>query len=209
MINSIIGKKIGMTQIFENNGQVVPVTVIDTSNLVVTQIKTKEKDGYFALQLGLLRKRFREKPFDLNWIKHKKDYFLSFNEVAVKEDVANKVKIGQKLGLNDADLKENSIVKVTGRSRGLGFQGVVKRWNFGGGGAAHGSKFHRAPGAIGSMRTQGEVIKGKRLPGHHGFRNVTIKGLKVVRLDKDNGCLFVKGAVPGKKESVVVVSMQG
>lgn len=209
MINSIVGKKIGMTQIFENNGQVVPVTVIDTSDLVVTQIKTKEKDGYFALQLGLLRKKYREKPFDSNWLKHKKDYFLSFNEIDINQGVVNNVKVGQKFNLDNVALKENSVVKVTGKSRGLGFQGVVKRWNFAGGGAAHGSKFHRAPGAIGSMRTQGEVIKGKRLPGHHGFRNVTVKGLKIVRLDKNNGCLFVKGAVPGKKESVVIVSMQG
>lgn len=209
MINSIVGKKIGMTQIFENNGQVTPVTVIDTSDLIVTQIKTKERDGYFALQLGLLRKKFRSKPFDLSWLKHKKDYFLSFNEIAISQDMIGSLKIGHKFNLDNAALKENSVVKITGRSRGLGFQGVVKRWNFGGGGAAHGSKFHRAPGSIGSMRTQGEVIKGKKLPGHHGFRMVTVEGLRIARLDRDNGCLFVKGAVPGKKESVVIVSMQG
>lgn len=209
MINSIVGEKVGMTQLFEKDGKVVPVTVIDTSSLVVTQIKTKVKEGYSALQLGLLRKRYREKPFDLNWLKHKKDYFLSFNEVAVVGDVTDKIKIGQKFNLDNVDLNENAIVKVTGKSRGLGFQGVVKRWNFAGGGASHGSTFHRVPGAIGSMRTQGEVIKGKRLPGHHGDRFFTVKGLKVIRLDKNNGCLFVKGAVPGKKETIVIVSKQG
>lgn len=209
MLNSIVGKKVGMTQLFGKDGQVIPVTVIDASNWIVTQIKTKEKEGYSALQLGLLRKKYRKKAFDINWLKNKKNYFLHVKEVVITDAASDKLKIGQEIKLEDFDLKEDNTVKVMGRSRGLGFQGVVKRWGFAGGGASHGSKFHRAPGAIGSMRTQGEVIKGKRLPGHQGNASVTVEGLKLVRIDKSNGCLFLKGAVPGKKDSLVIVSKQG
>jgi large subunit ribosomal protein L3 len=209
MLNSIVGKKIGMMQLFGKDGQVIPVTVIDASNWIVTQIKTKENDGYSALQLGLLRKKYRKKTFDNNWLKNKKNYFLHIKEVFSTDDISDKLKVGQEIKFENVSLQEENTVDVVGKSRGLGFQGVVRRWGFAGGGASHGSKFHRAPGAIGSMRTQGEVIKGKRLPGHQGNATVTIKGLKLVRIDKSNGCLFLKGAVPGKKDSLVIVSKQG
>jgi len=209
MLSSILGKKVGMTQLFNQKGEVVPVTVIDIANWVVTQKKNEQKDGYTALQVGLLKKKYCGQPFDLNWCKNKKKYFVCLREIKVDDDSLQNIKTGQEIKVEDLDLQAESLVKVTGKSIGLGFQGVVKRWGFGGGPASHGSTFHRKPGAVGNMRTQGEVVKGKKLPGQCGSKRITIKGLKVVSLDKDSGHLFIKGAVPGKKDSLLFISKQG
>jgi large subunit ribosomal protein L3 len=206
MLKALLGKKIGMTQVFDQEGKVIPVTVIDMGNWVVTQIKTNAKDGYSSLQLGLLKKKFEGNSFSSEWLKTKKNYFASFHEVPVSD---GEFSVGQQISFDHVALSEGEFVAVSGKSRGLGFQGVVKRWGFRGGPATHGSKFHRRPGAMGHMRSQGEVIKGKRLPGNHGNVMVTIKGLRVVKLDKDSSCLFVKGAIPGKKDSVVMIKKQG
>lgn len=206
MLKALLGKKIGMTQIFDQEGKVIPVTVVDTKNWVVTQIKTKENDGYSSLQLGLLKKKFEGNSFSPEWLKAKKDYFALFKEVPLVE---GEFTVGQQISFDHVALAEGEFVAVSGRSRGLGFQGVVKRWGFGGGPSSHGSKFHRRPGAMGHMRTQGEVIKGKRLPGNHGNTMVTVRGLKVVKVDKDSSCLFIKGNIPGKKDSVVMIKKQG
>jgi large subunit ribosomal protein L3 len=208
MLISVFGKKIGMTQVFDSSGNVIPVTVIDIDNLYVTQIKNKEKDGYVVLQLGLLRDKYLDKEFSESWLKNKKMYFSDLKEVAVDGDVSS-FKLCQKISLGNVALEEGQVVAVTGRSKGLGFQGVVKRWNFAGGPKTHGSTFHRKPGSVGHMRTQGEVIKGKRLPGHKGDKQFTVEGLKLVKIDKDKHCLLVKGAVPGKSKSLVLVSRQG
>ncbi len=209
MLGSIFGKKIGMSQIFTEKGQVVPVTVIDVASWLVTQVKTSKKDGYTALQLGLLKKRYKKQPFILDWLKDKSKYFSFLREIKVEESVLEKVKVGKEIKLEDSGFEEEKRVNVTSKSKGQGFQGVVKRWGFAGGPGGHGSNFHRKPGAISFLCTEGEVIKGKKLPGQHGNRQFTTKNLKVVRLDKENGCLFVKGAVPGKKNSVVTVCKQG
>jgi large subunit ribosomal protein L3 len=207
MLKSVLGKKVGMTQIFDKDGNVVPVTVVDVGNWFVTQVKTAEKDGYSSLQLGLPRKRYRGESFSPAWLKSKKDYFLHLKEVSL--DVNDKFDVGQEIKLDQVLLQDGEKVSVTGTSRGLGFQGVVKRHNFKGGPKAHGSKFHRRPGALSSMRTQGEVFKGKRLPGHMGFAQVTVKGLKVVQINKDSGHVLLKGTVPGKKDSLVFINKQG
>ena len=209
MLNSILGRKVGMTQLFTNDGKVVPVTVIDVANWFVTQAKSVENDGYAAVQLGLLKKKYRNHSFDNSWLKKKSIYFAFLREVKVDNAVLQEFKIGQEIKLNNVDFNDKSIVRVTGRTKGKGFKGVVGRWHFSGGFATHGSMFHRRPGAIGSMRTQGEVIKGKKLPGHTGDRQITVKGLRVVCLDLQGGYLFVKGAVPGKKDSLITVSKQG
>lgn len=209
MLSRFLGKKIGMTQIFTEKGEVVPVTVIDVKNWFVTQIKTPQKDGYAALQVGLPRKRYLNQPFVADWCKNKTKYFLFLREVHVDLSVLDQVKIGQEIKADNINFSLEDKVKVSGRSIGLGFQGVVKRWGFGGGPKTHGSCFHRIPGAISGMRTQGEVIKGKKLPGHTGDRMITMEGLKVISFDKQNGHLFVKGAVPGKKDSLLMVCKQG
>lgn len=208
MLLSVLGKKIGMTQVFDSAGNVVPVTVIDAGNLYVTQAKNNDKDGYVALQLGIVREKHQDKDFSEIWLKDKKTYFSDLKEVEVEGDVAD-FKPGQKVGLSNVAFKEGQIVAVSGKTIGFGFQGVVKRWHFAGGPKTHGSKFHRRPGAISHMRTQGEVIKGKRLPGHKGNRNFTVSGLTVVKIDNEKGYLLVKGAVPGKSNSLVLVRKQG
>lgn len=204
MLNKVLGTKIGMTQLFDKNGDVVPVTVVDVNHWFVTQIKTSEKDGYNSLQLGLLRERYRGQEFSPLWLKAKKDFFLHLKEVNVAEKPS--VELGQHVNISEmSSVKEGDIVAVVGTSKGRGFQGVVKRWGFAGGPAAHGSKFHRRPGTGGCLRTQGEVIKGKRFPGHLGAEQVTVEGLRVVRIDPEKGCIFIKGAIPGKKDALVAI----
>lgn len=209
MLSSFFGKKIGMTQIFTEDGNVLPVTVVDAANWFVTQIKTSNTDGYSAVQLGLLKKKYESETLGTNWVNNKNNYCYFFKEVRVNESDLGNFKLGQKIGLENTLLSEKDIVKVTGKSKGLGFQGVVKRWGFAGGPSGHGSTFHRIPGSVGNMRSQGEVLKGKKLPGHAGDRTFTIKNLEIVKIDKDGNVLFIKGAVPGKKESLVFISRQG
>ena len=209
MLQNIVGTKIGMTQIFDAKGNVVPVTVIDVSNWYVVQVKTVETDGYAALQMGLLKKRHQAKAFDANWLKKKDQFFLHIKEVAIKQDQVAQFSVGQKIDFTATDIKEGGKVSVTARSRGLGFQGVVKRWGFAGGPGSHGSTFHRRPGSLGNMRRQGEVLKGKRLPGRAGFRNFTVRGLTMARIDGAVGCVFLKGAVPGKTATLVHIKLQG
>jgi large subunit ribosomal protein L3 len=208
MLACMLGKKIGMTQIFDADKKVVPVTALFVGSWYVTQVKTKDIDGYCALQIGLPRKRYASLPFADDWLKKKKKFFQAVREVALSDETASYT-LGQKVSLKDAAFQVGQLLSVAGLSTGKGFQGVVKRWGFAGGPAAHGSMFHRRPGAIGSLRTQGEVIKGKRLPGRAGYRRVMVKGLKLVHSDERGDVLFVKGAVPGKKDSLVEIHKQG
>jgi large subunit ribosomal protein L3 len=208
MLTSVLGKKIGMTQVFDAEGNVTPVTVIDTGNLYVTQLKSLDKDGYAALQLGLLRDKYCGQEFSQDWLKSKKKFFTNLKEVRL-EDGAGSFELGQAISIDKIAFLEGQKVAVTGKSKGLGFQGVVKRWGFSGGPKTHGSKFHRRPGAISHMRTQGEVIKGKKFPGHMGCQQFTIRGLEIVKIEKEKGFLLVKGSVPGKKDSLVLIRKQG
>ncbi len=209
MLKELVGKKVGMTQIFDKDRRVIPVTVVHFFDWYVTQIKTVEKDGYSALQLGNLKAKYREDLFSVNWLSKKRDYFSVSQEVLIDPENLKNFKVGQKLNLENIDLAEGDFVDVAGNSIGRGFQGVVKRWNFSGGPKSHGSNFHRIPGSIGNMCSQGNVIKGKKLPGHYGAERVKIKGLKVIRINKDSGSLYIKGAVPGKKDALLAVSKQG
>jgi len=196
-----------MTQLFDENRKVIPVTVIDMNGWFVTQVKTKENDGYSALQVGLPRKRYRDKPFSFDWLKDKKKFFVHINEVVLGED-SSAAASGKQLRLKDLALTVGDNVHVAGKSRGLGFQGVMKRWGFSGGPGAHGSTFHRKPGSIGNMCSQGKVVKGKKLPGQHGYRRVKVKNLEVAKIDETLNCLFVKGAVPGKKDTLLFIERQ-
>ena len=210
MLSRLPGSKVGMTQIFDEHHRVVPVTVIDISGWYVTQCKTVDRDGYAALQVGQLRKKYRGSSITHDWWKDKKRYFCNMREIPLEtEESLHSFKVGQLITPDLAVLESGVIVDVTGVSTGKGFQGAVKRWGFAGGPRTHGSKFHRAPGSVGNMTSQGNVIKGKKMPGHCGHRRVTVRGLRVVRLDKEFGFLFVRGAVPGRKGSSIMVRKQG
>ena len=203
MTLGVIGKKLGMTQIFDSEGLAVPVTVIQVGKTVVTQVKTVETDGYNAIQVGTVAAK--EKHLTKAEIGHFKknglDNYRHLQEFRV--DNAADYKVGQEIDLSVlADVQK---VDVTGTSIGKGFQGTVKRWNFGRGPMAHGSKNHREPGSIGAGTTPGRVIKGKRMAGNMGNERVTIAKLTVVRVDSENNLLLVKGSVPGPEGKLVTV----
>lgn len=205
MLNGLLGIKIGMSQIFDDGRKVIPVTAVEIGEWFVTQIKTVENDGYSALQLGLLRKKHQGKSFSPEWLKKKKEMFVHLKEVLVEEAELPSCVLGQKIGLKDFDIATGDKLDIAGANRGLGFQGVVKRWNFSGGPGGHGSTFHRKPGSIGNMCSEGNVVKGKKLPGHTGNKRITVQNLKVVKVDQDANCLLVKGAVPGKKNTLLFI----
>ena len=201
-MKGILGRKLGMTQVFTKSGKLVPVTVIEVGKNVVTQIKTTENDGYEAIQLGF--SEVKEKNTTKASIGHTnkaqttpKRFFKEIRGV----DVSNYT-LGQELG---ADVfAEGEVVDVTGTTKGKGFQGVIKRHNQSRGPMGHGSHYHRKPGSMGTMRPM-RVFKGKKLPGHMGTLTVTIQNLEVVAVDVENGLILVKGNVPGAKKSLVTI----
>ena len=202
MVKGILGRKLGMTQVFTKSGKLVPVTVIEVGKNAVTQIKTTENDGYEAIQLGF--SEVKEKNTTKASIGHTnkaqttpKRFFKEIRGV----DVSNYT-LGQEIG---ADVfAEGEVVDVTGTTKGKGFQGVIKRHNQSRGPMGHGSHYHRKPGSMGTMRPM-RVFKGKKLPGHMGTLTVTIQNLEVVAVDVENGLILVKGNVPGAKKSLVMV----
>ena len=203
MVNGLWGKKIGMTQVFSEDNKVVPVTVIDISNWYVTQLKTEEKDGYSAVQLGRVKDRFADESFSLAWLKEPRKYFGIFKEVRLDED-AQGIEVGQSADAAEF-VAQGDMVDVFGITKGAGFQGVVKRHGYSGGKASHGSTFGRSPGGISFMRTCGRVIKGKAMPGHMGVDRRVMKNLEVVKVEPEARVLVVKGSVPGKSGSLVFV----
>lgn len=206
MLQRLLGTKVGMTQLFDAERNVVPVTVINVANLIVLQIKTQENDGYTAVQLGRPRKRYLGEQFSAEWLKNKNKYFLHVREVHADPKAMPDIAIGQMISFEHIGLKDNDRISCTGISRGLGFQGVMRRHGFSGGPKSHGSNFHRAPGSSGNMRRQGEVLKNKRFPGHMGAEQVTVHGLTLVHIDRERGHIFVKGSVPGKKDTLISIA---
>ena len=201
-MKGILGRKIGMTQVFDTNGKLIPVTVVEVGTNVVTQIKTIENDGYESIQLGFGEKREKlsNKP-ELGHTKKANTTPKRFLKEIRGVDI-NNYQLGQEI---TADMFEvGEIVDVTGTSKGKGFQGVIKRHNQSRGPMGHGSHYHRAPGSMGTMRPM-RVFKGKKLPGHMGHETVTIQNLVIVAVDVENGCLLIKGNVPGPKKSFVVI----
>ncbi len=198
----LIGRKLGMTQLFTEDGGIVPVTAIEAGPCTVVQVKTEEKDGYQAVQVGFGHKKRLNKPEQ----GHLKDLgsFRALREFRVTD--ASAYKLGQKLDVGM--FQAGALVDVTGRSRGMGFAGVVKRHHFAGGPKTHGqSDRHRAPGAIGSGTTPGRVWKNLRMAGHMGDARVTTQNLKIVQVDPARNLLLVRGAVPGVKDGVVIVRL--
>ena len=204
MLQGFLGKKIGMTQIFREDGRVVPVTVIQAGPCVVTQVKTKETDGYEAVQLGFGDVKRRNKPES----GHLKNSRLSQYLREVATDDTSEFEVGQAIGVDIFESGEK--VDVIGTSKGRGFAGVMKRWNFGGGHRTHGqSDRARAPGSIGGGTTPGKVYKGLKMGGHMGNRRITVKGLEIIEIDTERNLLLVKGGIPGATNSLVQIRRAG
>lgn len=202
MATRLWGKKVGMTQVFSNN-KVIPVTAIDIGNWLITNIKTKERDGYAAVQVGLLKNRHVDTPFETEWITDSNKFFYYLREIAFDGDTAS-LQIGQPINFNEF-VNAGEAVDVAGVTIGRGFAGVVKRHNFRGAPGSHGSNMGKRPGSSGSYRSQGRVIKGKRFPGHMGVDTQAMKNLEVVSINKDANVILVKGSVPGKIGSLLCI----
>ncbi len=201
MPEGILGKKIGMTRIFQE-GQAVPVTVIEAGPCVVIQVKTKESDGYEAIQVGFspLRESRANKPVKGHFAKADAPPLKYLREFRV--DQASEYKVGQQIQL---DLfQDGDVVDVIGTSKGKGFAGSIKRNNFHRGPMSHGSKYHRGPGSMGAMGPA-RVFKGRPLPGRMGGNRVTVQNLTIAKVDKEKGVLLIKGAIPGARKGLVTV----
>ncbi len=197
----ILGKKVGMTQVFTENGELVPVTVVEVGSNVVLQVKTVENDGYEAVQLGFDDQR------EVNANKPAKGHAAKANTAPkrfvreIRDVELGEYKVGDEI---KADLFEaGDIVDVTGTSKGHGFQGNIKRWGQSRGPMAHGSRYHRRPGSMGVIINR--VMKGKLLPGRMGGKRVTIQNLEIVKADTEDGVLLIKGNVPGANKSFVTI----
>ncbi|MFR3071367.1 MAG: 50S ribosomal protein L3 [Paeniclostridium sp.] len=201
-MKGILGKKLGMTQIFTEAGNVVPVTVVEAGPVVVTQIKTTEKEGYNAVQVGFVD----AKEKSLN--KPQKGHLAAANVLKkhLKEfrmDSVEEFSVGQEI---KADIfAAGEVIDVTGTSKGKGFQGPIKRHGQSRGPESHGSRYHRRPGSMGACSFPGRVFKNKKLAGHMGSVTVTVQNLEVVRVDADKNFILVKGAIPGAKGSIVTI----
>ena len=203
MKKAIIGRKVGMTQIFDESGKVIPVTVIEAGPCTVAQVKTTETDGYNAVQLGFgeVKEHKVNKPEmghfkkgNVKVVKHLREFRL--------DDVSDK-KVGDEIKVDI--FSEGDVIDVQGRTKGKGFQGVIKRHGQSRGPMGHGSMYHRRPGSMGSTSTPGRVFKGKKLPGHMGNVVVTIQNLKVVKVDLEKNVILVKGSVPGNKGVILKI----
>ena len=202
-MKGIIGKKLGMTQIFLEDGTRVPVTVIQAGPCYVVQKKTADNDGYSAVQVGFesVAAANVNKPYLGHCTKSGHGVFRHLREF--KNDQVESMNVGDEITVNEFSVDD--VIDVTGTSIGKGFQGVIKRWNFKGGRASHGSRFHRAPGSIGASATPSHVFKNKKMPGQMGNAKVTVQRLKIVRVDAADNLLLIKGAVPGHKNSIITI----
>ncbi|HHV60244.1 MAG TPA: 50S ribosomal protein L3 [Clostridiaceae bacterium] len=204
MKKCILGKKVGMTQIFDDKGMVVPVTVIEAGPCLVVQKKTLENDGYNAIKVGFedVKEKRLNKPdkghftkANLSLKKHLREFRI---ENADQYEVGQEIKVGDMFAAGDK-------VDVSGISKGKGYQGVIKRYGLHTGRRTHGSKYHRGVGSMGSNTSPGRVLKGKKMPGHMGVNKVTVQNLDVVKVDSEKNLLAIKGAVPGPRGGLIVV----
>lgn len=206
MLKGILGKKIGMTQIYEEDGRVSPVTVIQAGPCVVVQKKTDEIDGYNAVQLGFVEPRSKNKTTKAiagHFAKNDLDPVKFIKELRLKNGDSYGTELGGEVKVDV--LKDVISVDVTGTSKGKGFQGVMKRHGYHGGRASHGSHFHRAPGSIGMSAWPAKVFAGTKMPGQMGGDKVTVKNLEVVRIIEDQNLLLIRGAVPGARSGYLVI----
>lgn len=205
MVTTILGRKLGMTQVWSEDDKLLPVTVIEAGPCVVTQVKTEKRDGYRAAQIGFgdIKESKVNKPMAGHFAKARVDAKKYLTEVRLGD--GDEVKLGQTITVEALDGAKQ--VHVTGVSKGKGFAGVMKRYNFKGGPGGHGSHFHRAPGSVGQCATPSRVFKGLKLPGHMGAETVTVKNLDIVKIDAEQNLLIVKGAVPGAKGALLTIRM--
>jgi large subunit ribosomal protein L3 len=208
MFTGIIGKKIGMTQLFQQSGETVAVTAIQAGPSVVTQVKSRDRDGYDAVQVGLVESKVKQSQLS----SPEKGHLRGLENVRYlrefRADDVSSLKRGDKVDVGF--LKQGDLVNVVGLSKGRGFAGVVKRHHFSGGPKTHGqTDRHRAPGSIGAGTFPGRVLKGKRMAGHMGNRRVTVRKLRVVQADPERNLLLVKGAVPGANGGLLVIEKVG
>ena len=204
MIQGILGKKLGMTQVFVSDGRRVPVTVVEAGPCTVLQKKTASTDGYNALQVGFSAKKTHRanKPMMGHFKKADQGAFAHLREFSA--DNVDDYQVGDQITC-DAVFKAGDIIDVTGSSKGKGFQGVVKRWGFSGGRATHGSKFHRAPGSIGCSAWPSRVLRGKKMPGQMGNARATQQNLEIVEVRPEQNLILVKGSIPGANQSLVLI----
>jgi large subunit ribosomal protein L3 len=205
MVTTILGRKLGMTQVWSDDDRLLPVTVIEAGPCVVTQVKTDKRDGYRAVQIGFgeVKANKVNKPMQGHFDKARVDAKKYLQEVRLSE--GDEFRVGQTITVEA--LAEGKSVHVTGTSKGKGFAGVMKRHNFKGGPGGHGSHFHRAPGSVGQCATPSRVFKGLKLPGHMGAETVTVRNLDIVKIDAEQNLLLVKGAVPGGKGALLTIRM--
>lgn len=203
MTKGILGKKVGMTQVFTETGELVPVTVIEAKPNVVLQVKTVETDGYNAVQLGFEDKRnvLSNQP-EQGHVK-KADTSPKRFIREIRDAELGDVEVGSEITVET--FKQGDIIDVTGTSKGKGFQGVIKRHNQSRGPETHGSRYHRRPGSMGQAADPARVFKGKKLPGRMGGQTTTIQNLEIVRVDADKNVILVKGNVPGPKKSLIEI----
>ena len=203
MSKTILGRKLGMTQIWSDDDKLIPCTVIEAGPCVVSQVRTEKRDGYRAIQIGYV---------DLKESKVNKPQAGHFKKAGVapkrflaevRLDEGEEYKTGDTITVDTFDV--GSHVHVTGTSKGKGFQGVMKRHNFKGGPGGHGSHFHRAPGSIGMCASPSRVLRGTKMPGHMGMDTVTVQKLEIIKIDAEQNLLVVKGAVPGGKGGLLVI----
>ena len=202
-MQGLIGKKIGMTQVFGEGDRLIPVTVIEAGPCVVTQIKTESTDGYNAIQVGFgaRKEKHLNRPALGHLAKSKSEPLRHIAEFTV--DDPQSFSLGQALTVET--FSEGESADVVGWSKGKGFSGVMKRWNFKGGPGGHGAHFHRAPGSIGMAATPSRVTKGTKLPGQYGNARNTISNLKIIKVDADQNLLLIRGAVPGANGALVMI----
>ena len=200
--NGILGRKLGMTRVYDENGRAIPVTVIEAGPCTILQKKTENKEGYNAIQIGFLEKKESRlnKPEAGHFKRSGGKGFYHIKEFRVANPESYEV--GQQITLAEI-LAVGDIIDISGNTKGMGFQGVIKRHGFSGGGAGHGSNFHRAPGSIGCSAWPSRVLKGKKMPGRMGNDAMTQKNLKVIDIRKEENVLLVRGTVPGAKNGLL------
>ncbi len=208
VLNGMYGFKVGMATVYNENGVQVPVTVLKVKPWTVTQIKNQENDNYSAVQISLLEKAEKKTS------KAEKGHLKAVGSQngarftrEIRQELPEGVCVGQEVDVSS--FEKGQKIKLTAKSKGRGFAGTVKRWNFGGGPASHGSTFHRQPGSIGNCTFPGRVMPGRKMPGHFGDEKVTVKNVEIVDVQVEEGLLLVKGPVPGARNGLVRLQKQG
>ena len=204
MGKKIFGKKLGMTRYFLDEGKSFPVTIVQTWPCVIIQKKTKARDGYEAIQVGFedQKENRLNKPMRGKFKGAGDRFFKHIREIRVED--AEQFEIGQEIKADTFEIGDR--IKVSGKSKGRGFSGVIKRWGFSGGKKTHGCRSHRVPGSIGMSATPGKVAKGKKLPGRMGFQKTTIKNLQILDIRPELDVIAIKGSVPGSRSNIIEIS---